>query len=156
MRNHSIATMSPGTTRPDARHRQRGFTLVEILAALMVLSFGATALLVAIGAGIATQREADLKVQASEIVSIIEADIRNRWFAGEQTGAVLQDQMKVPLPGRRGITYSVRFTRNPEFPDEYLAAIEINWLDAGEQRGERYVRLVHRREPFAERIRRMK
>jgi prepilin-type N-terminal cleavage/methylation domain-containing protein len=145
-----------GSVRHGRGAGEGGFTLIEILAAILVLSIGVTSLLAVMGTGLTTHRESDLRVQASDAVRLVEADLVARLFAGEQTGADPRDLEDVPLAGRAGMRYSVKFRKNPTLPDEFLAEIDITWLEAGETRGESFARLIHREEPFSRRIQKLK
>ncbi len=152
-RMHRDDRQPAGAGRPA---RSEGFTLVEVLAAILVLSIGVTSLLAVMGTGLTTHRESDLRVQASDAVRLVEADLLSRLFAGEQTGADPRDLENVPLTGRPGMRYSVKFRKNPALTDEFLAEIEITWMEAGETRGESFARLIHRAEPFSRRIQKLK
>ena len=131
---------------------QSGFSLIEVLAALLILTFGVTALVGVFGVGMVTARRADLGFLSTGLVAEIEADLRARIAGDDLRDAALKDLGDVPVPGRPGLRYSVRLVRNPDVANEYLATIQIQWLEQGEARGEAFHRIVHRQESLSRRI----
>jgi type II secretory pathway pseudopilin PulG len=140
--------MADNTTNPQAG----GFTLVEILAALLILTFGVSALLGVFATGVVTERRADLGFQAAGLVAEVEADLRARIAGDDASDPPLKELIDIPVPGRPGLRYSVRLVRNPEVPNEYLASIQIAWMEQGDARGQTFHRIVHRQESLSRRI----
>src|SRR5688500_11463299 len=97
MASHTAGTASRTRHASRGEARNGGFTLIEVLAAILVLSIGITSLLAVMGTGLTTHRESDLRVQASDAVRLVEADLLSRLFAGDQTAADPRDLEDVPL-----------------------------------------------------------
>lgn len=136
-----------------------GFTLVEILLALMILLFGFTAVLGLLTFGAALSRTALLRTSAAAAVEAVVLDLEETLFplvegpgggeAGEPEEIVARD-----VPGLHDVVYSARARPNPDRPLEYRVDVELSWKTAGVRRQKRFTTLLVREIPFGERLRR--
>lgn len=139
--------------------RERGFTLVEMLAALGILLFGITALLGALSSSVGQRRTTDARLAAAalceEALFRIQAEaVRPR--AGGETEldlelATLEGQT---APGFPGMSWSAKVVTDDDRPELWLVRLSVHWLEAGEETGEEFLRVVPRQMPLAERVRR--
>ncbi|MCA8964608.1 MAG: type II secretion system protein [Planctomycetes bacterium] len=137
--------------------RERGFTLVEMLAALGILLFGITALLGALSQSVSQRRSTDARLAAAaladEIVHRLQHEaLRLRPDAESDLDvefATLADQEAPNFPG---MTWSVTTTRDDDRPDLWLADIKVTWLEEGEDTSEEFLRVLPRQLPLAQRV----
>lgn len=136
--------------------RERGFTLVEMLAALGILLFGITALLGALSQSVSQRRSTDARLAAAaladEIVHRLQHEaLRLRPDAESDLDvefATLADQEAPNFPG---MTWSVTTTRDDDRPDLWLADIKVTWLEE-EDTSEEFLRVLPRQLPLAQRV----
>ncbi len=127
----------------DPRDRARGFTLLEVLAALTVFLVGVVGILGLFATGLAIHRDAterQIRAQVTEEVRVrIEDRLRNA-PNGEPDLSAVKD---VPVEGRQNVFYSVRFAVDPEAPADaarggVLATVEVYTKDAAKKHGESF------------------
>lgn len=157
-------------SRARAAAARRGpasaFTLVEILAAMMILLMGMASVLGLLAFGAAMSRNAALKGAGAIAVEAVVADLEESFFPlvrDEETGewragepARIEDR---PVPGNPGLTYSAAGTPDPldDTPggaQRWRVDVVIRWTTSGEQRARTFRTLLLRQVPFGERLRR--
>jgi competence protein ComGC len=154
----------PGRLR-SARPRA-AFTLIEILAAMMILLLGMASVLGLLAFGAAMARNAALKTVGATAVEAVVADLEEtffplvrdeasrEWRAGEPKPVVDR-----PLPGHPGLFYSAVGTPDPrdDTPGGALrwrVEVVIRWTAGGERRAKTFETMLLRQVPFGERLRR--
>jgi prepilin-type N-terminal cleavage/methylation domain-containing protein len=143
-----------------------GFTLVEILAAMMILLLGMASVLGLLAFGAAMARNAALKGAGASAVEAVVADLEETFFPlvrDESTGdmragepAPVKDR---PVPGNPGLTYSASGVPDPldDTPGgarRWRVEVVIRWTAGGEQKTKTFKTLLLRQVPFGERLRR--
>ena len=141
--------------------RQGGFTLLELLIALGILSFGITALIGVLSVGVGTRRGAEMRTQAVLLSDQILHHIQERIFADHPIPQEFSDEQDLAIDpvvvdqidGFAGLRYSVSFVVDVERPDLVLAIIRVSWRDQGEDVGQEFRRILPRAAPFSYRVR---
>lgn len=140
--------------------RRGGFTLLEVLLAMVLLFVGMASILGLLSFGAGLARTAELRGASAESIESVLTDLEERLFPLERTedGAEVvgtpRDRVDEPVPGHPGLTYSTRSTPNPENPLEYRVDVEIRWSVSGTARTKSFTTLLLRQIPFGERLRR--
>lgn len=121
------------------RSKQAGFTLVEVLAAMMVLLVGMVGVFALFAASLDLQKEAtermDVALNLSAVMSQVQADLAERVEGKGKSASSLSGQT-FPVPGNKG--YSYRVTLEP-IPDDlsgrgFFCRVEIIARYRGEER----------------------
>ncbi len=135
--------------------RKGGFTIIEVVLAMGILVFGATAILGFLTFGAATTRQAQLRTAAASSLEAVIADVDRHLFPVED-GVVGEPKAfeNRPVPGVPGAIYSATPTMNPERPGEYRIDVELSWESAGVRRSKKIQLLRLRELTFGERLRR--
>lgn len=140
--------------------RRGGFTLLEVLLAMVLLFVGMASILGLLSFGAGLARTAELRGASAEAIESVLTDLEERLFPLERdaSGADVvgepRDRVDAPVPGHPGLTYSTRSTPNPENPLEYRVDVEIRWSVSGTARTKSFTTLLLRQIPFGERLRR--
>lgn len=140
---------------PSRRAERAGFTLIEVVLAMGILVFGATAILGFLTYGAATTRQAQLRSAAASALEAVVADVDRHLFPfedGELGEPVVLENREVP--GAPGVIYSARAFQNPERENEYRVDVELSWKSAGVRRAKEVQLLRLRELEFGERLRR--
>lgn len=137
-------------TRPDRRDRAAGFSLLEILIAMMILAIGAASVLSLFAAAASTHRRALDRTQAALIAERVLAEARAR-YAGDQTASSLSAELRRDLPERFGEYGWDVFLWRPATgrgdggegdaewdPDELLVRVSVSWRRSGRGRAESF------------------
>lgn len=145
------------------QHARAGFTLLEVVLAIGVLTLGMGALLGMLTFGAALTKTAALRAASAAALESVMADLEVGLFPLEEDGRV-GDPIVIeerPLPGELAIVYSARATpleegpRTPQGdPLEYRLDLTMSWTAGGGQRSKTYTTIVLREVPFGERMRR--
>jgi prepilin-type N-terminal cleavage/methylation domain-containing protein len=141
-----------------------GFTLLEVMLAMGILTLGATAILGLLTFGAAVTRAAELRSSGAAASDAVLADLEEHLFPMEEDGSAGKPSQIVdrPVPGSPGIVYSA--TSIPILdgaitsagqPLEYRVDVTLAWQAGGVQRGRTFTTLLLRQIPFGERMRRM-
>lgn len=115
----------------SARH-EHGFTLIEMLAAMMILAFGLTTLLGVFSSGLATEQNAEILRDASRLATTVRESIEEQGLLGD-VGAAVPD----PIRDRRdpafpGLAYDVDFEAVGEDASaEVFVTVTVRWLRGG-------------------------
>ena len=137
-----------------------GFTLLEVLVALGMLTVGLTTLLGALALGAGTRRGAEMRVRASLLADAVLQRVENELLADHPLPAEWKDGRELAIPatdetaadGFPGMVYRVSFTASDERPELVLVEVRVAWRDAGENEGETFVRILPRSVPMARRV----
>ncbi len=149
-------TSIPGRRIAAAR---AGFTLIEILLALMILLFGFTAVLGLLTFGAGLSRTALLRTSAAAAVEAVVLDLEETLFplvegpGGGEAGEPAEIVGRL-VPGVPDVVYGARAVQNPDRPLEYRVDVELSWKTSGVRREKRFTTLLVRQIPFGERLRR--
>lgn len=109
-----------------------GFTLVEMLAAMMILAFGITTVLGVMSAGLATERNSELIRDASRLATAVREDLEHGGMAGTRDEAELQDIIGGRLPDFPDLQYDLRYeTVDLDGRVDYVCRIRVRWLRGG-------------------------
>ena len=139
-----------------------GFTLMEVMLAMVVLMIGMSVLLSLLTFGAAVTRTAALRTTSSTAIEAVVHDLEECLFPLQPDGSA-GDPVPIegrPVPGAPGTIYSATATPNPdgphdgEVPLEYRVEVEVRWKASGVQRARRYETILLREIPFGERLRR--
>lgn len=137
-----------------------GFTLVEMLAAIAILSFGMTGLVALLNAGVDTRSGAELRDRAVRAADAVYIEIEHRTLSsltsqqpGEETAPEeLAPVVLDPVPGYPRLKARVAFDEDPDYPDLVLARATITWQNAGFGAGVTFQRILYRGASFPARV----
>lgn len=137
-----------------------GFTLLELLVALGLLVFGATALIGAMSVGVDSRRGTEMRARAVLCAGQVLQHAAERlldahplppdWESADEL-AIPAEEVEV-VDGFPGMRYSVSWTTSPERPDLVLATVRLSWRDQGADAGEVFQRLLPRARPLSRRV----
>ncbi len=115
--------------RPGECDSARGFTLVEMLAALGILLFGVTALVGALSSSMAGRRTSEAKLQMSAIADQVVLRLQQEAIVDDpETGLPrFVPQQAQPVQGFPGMTWSATAVVDPVRPDLWLVQIDVSW-----------------------------
>ncbi|MCA8942034.1 MAG: type II secretion system protein [Planctomycetes bacterium] len=141
------------------RRDQTGFTLVEMLFAIGILTFGITSLIGVLSVGVSTRRTAEQRVRSAYTVDAVVQRIEQELLADIAFDPMAEDdELDLPALERQhsddygGIDYTVRLSADPDYPELVLATIRVAWLEQGESYAQVYRRLMRREKPFPQRV----
>jgi prepilin-type N-terminal cleavage/methylation domain-containing protein len=143
--------------------RRGGFTLLEVMLAMALLTLGMTSILGLLTFGAALTRTAALRTTSASAVTAVIADLEEHLFPLEPDGSVGEPQpiTSRAVPAAPGVVYSASATANPDgpltaagTPLEYRVDIELAWEAGGVERKRKYTTLLLRQVTFGERMRR--
>ncbi|MCC6784423.1 MAG: prepilin-type N-terminal cleavage/methylation domain-containing protein [Planctomycetes bacterium] len=149
---------------PAPRAGEQGFTLLEVLVALGMLTIGLTTLLGALALGAGTRRGAEMRVRASLLADQVLQHVENELLAEHPLPEDWEKDADLAIPaandgeaaaalaGFPGMAWRASFTTSAERPESVLVRIEISWRDDGENDGETFVRILPRSVPLARRV----
>lgn len=137
--------------------RTAGFTLVEMLVALAILTLGVTSLLRALSDSVSLRRSADARSRVAESVEdlvhrIAATGIRRRADAESDLDLELALPPAVPVEGFPGLELQATMIANEQRLDVWLLQIDASWVDAGEAMTERFLRVLPRQLPLRARV----
>lgn len=155
----------PPTSRSaDLRGDRRGFTLVEVVLAMMILLIGMTTIIGLLSFGAAMSKTATLRTHAANSVEAVLLDLEEHLFplvlvdgvevAGEPTEIVDR-----AVPGYPALTYTAVATPDPDElggpgpPLEYRVDVELSWSSQGARQKKSFTTILLREVPFGERLR---
>lgn len=109
--------------------RTAGFTLVEMLAALMILLLGVTALVGALSASVGNRRTSDARHEMSALCDLAvhrvqQEAVRADAGSGVPQFVALRDQ---EAPGFPGMLWSATATADEARPELWLVQIDVRW-----------------------------
>ena len=128
----SSSEATPAKPAPDA-----GFTLIEVLVALGVLSLGIASAIALFAAATASHKRAIHRTNAAAMAEQALSDVETALATGAEA---MQLQEAPPFEGIRqdfpGYNISLRFLVGVEGADEILAEVTIGWVVGGRDRTE--------------------
>lgn len=134
-----------------ATDRQRGFTLIEMMVALAILLVGVTSLLAALAGAVDLRRSSEAQAEAGRVAdqALLAVQQQIRRQPGDDALALqLPQLLDQPVPALPGMSYSVRYTREPDRFDVVLVEIDVRWREQGEDMRQRFHRLLPLQEPL--------
>ncbi len=135
------------------KRREAGFTLLEILAALMILALGVTTALGVFARGLSIEQGAELVHDSGRLASLVQERYRNEGILGK-VGQALPPEVRGALePGFPGMKYDLSVKVDPENASRVFLDLRVRWLRGGEEVGERYRFPMRRALPLSARIR---
>src|SRR5262245_3520419 len=138
-----------------------GFTLIEMLMALLILAVGVTTLLLALGDSMSVRRGTDARLLAAQAV----ADFVHRVQAtGLQRRADAQSDLDIELAptaaatveGFPGVRLQATMEQDADQPFVWLLRIRATWAERGEEASEEFLRVLPRQLPLGARIQRFR
>ena len=141
--------------RQTPRASRAGFTLIEVMLAVGILAFGASAIIGMLTVGASLTRTAELRTSAASSLEAVLDDIGHELFRledGELTGPhAIVDRA---VPDAPGVIYSATARQNPAQPKEYIVDVDLRWEASGVRRKKRFQTLKLKEISFGERLRR--
>jgi len=121
--------MAERCERPGEGDATRGFTLVEMLAALGILLFGVTALVGALSSSMAGRRTSEAKLQMSAIADQVVLRLQQEAIVDDPATGLPRfvPQQAQPVQGFPGMTWSATAVADPARPDLWLVRIDVAW-----------------------------
>lgn len=160
----ALAAARPRRVPDPAR---AGFTIVEVVCAMLILMIGMSAILGLLSFGAGMARTAELRTDVAQSIEAVMADLEDTLFpleldeAGREVAGEPEDVVDREVPGHPDLVYSARATPNPEtlaadYPGlpEYRVDVEVAWKEGGRTRTKSFKTLLLREVPFGERMRR--
>ena len=132
--------------RTDCCQPEQGFTLVEMMLALMILVFGITAVANSMLTGIGLRRGTEMRFRATALVTQAVHRIQEVEFPRyADPSESLQGFTVEDPPGYPGMKYIVEYVTDQEQPGVVLAKIQVSWREQGQNVGETFRRILIRR-----------
>ena len=136
---------------------ERGFTLVEMLAALGILLFGVVALIGSLSTSVAQRRTTDARHELSALCDfavhrVCQDAIRLRDGASTPLDLEFAPLLDQDAPGFAGMRWSATAVVDETRPDLWLVRIEVRLLEAGETVDAVFLRVVPRQAPLRDRV----
>lgn len=128
------------TRRRESMRLEAGFTLVEVLVALMVLLTGMVGVFALFAAALELQKEAterlDVAMNLSAVMSQVQSDLSERMEGKDAKGAESLNGETFPVPGNEGYRYRVTLEPIPDDPSGrgFLCKVVILARHRGEER----------------------
>lgn len=156
MSEFSTNHRSPGNGRPDA-----GFTLLELLIAMAILTFGITTLLGVLSVGVGTRRTAEMRGRAVVLADRILHDLQRSTLAEHPIPTdpdwvaedlAIESEVVEVIDGFPGMRYTASYTTDQARPDLVLVTVRVAWNEQGEEQGVELKRILPRQVPFSRRV----
>ncbi len=129
-----------------------GFTLVEILAALLLLSIGVTGVMGVLASGIATEQSGELIRDASRLALAVRDQLAHDGSLGAAHEPLPQAVEGASHPDYPFLTYSLAFEGDPDLGPQVLVTITVGWMERGEAVTDEYRFFMSRQYPLSRRI----
>ena len=125
------------------RHRQDGFTLLEVMAALVILLAGVVGILGLFASGLAMHRNATQNAtvaQASEDVRVRVKEYVEDAIAQNAQLLEIPPLEKVPIPGYPRYFYDATFVADDELGPQagVMTTLRVYTVDAGREKGQTF------------------
>ncbi|MFQ5506903.1 MAG: prepilin-type N-terminal cleavage/methylation domain-containing protein [Planctomycetota bacterium] len=133
--------------------RRGGFTLVEMLAALVILAFGITAILGVFSGGIRTEQSSELIRQASLLAERIQEELANEDRLGKPSEALPGPVRNRTHRDYPNLVYDLDYYSDGQASDRLIVRVTVHWLRRGEGMAEVYSFRMPRERPLSARIR---
>lgn len=137
-----------------------GFTLLELLVAMGILTLGVTTLLGVMTVGVDSRRSAEMRARAVTLAGRILQDVQRGHLAEHPLPEEYRDPGELAIPrlvveevdGEPKLRYTVDFASAEERADLVLVTVRVAWLEQGAEQGVALQRLLPRQVPFAQRV----
>ncbi|MDE0959327.1 MAG: type II secretion system protein [Planctomycetota bacterium] len=129
------------------QHKESGFTLLEVVVALGILTVGVSAAISLFAAGTASHRRAVDRIRAIEVSEVVLSALEGTIRDGATVTDLIQNPPWQPLISRwPGISVEVRYGTVPkvDFTDELLVEIHVQWISRGLDSEEVFRQIVPR------------
>ena len=141
----------------SAQGQAEGFTLAEMLAALLILLLGVTALLGAMTSSVAQRRSTDAMLEAQALcdhalLRLQHESVRRKAGAGTDLELELVPLQDQTAPGFPGMTWSGKAIEDENRPDVWLIKLEFKWLESGDYRLAEFLRILPKQLPLRDRV----
>ncbi|MCC7510911.1 MAG: prepilin-type N-terminal cleavage/methylation domain-containing protein [Planctomycetes bacterium] len=144
---------------------RKGFTLIEVLMALTIMLVGVVGIYAVFAVGLVSHKRAVDNTAAANLAASLFDDIAANydvWYYDndrngipdlaerDRNGNDIGDLYDVdnnsrplnPVPYRRGYSYTIKYERHPDVPQELLVMVQVFWKQAGEQKAEPFQRSI--------------
>lgn len=143
------------------RARAAGFTLVEMLVALSILTVGITTLLAALGDSMALRASADARLIAAQAVEelvhrVATGGVRRRADAVTDLDLELNLPAEIEVSGYAGMRLLPTLTESKDRFDVWLLTIRAVWQERGQPIEELFLRVLPRQLPLGARVQRFR
>ena len=126
------------------RRSPGGFTLMEILAAFMILSLGVTSVLGILTSTVSRERAAVMRGRIGEAIPFVTELVREHVARPGEPEPIARR----PVPGFPGLYFLAAFTPLQDWYNEYVARIGLTWQQGGAARVEQFVLILSGAEPY--------
>lgn len=111
--------------------RSEGFTLIEMLAAMMILAFGITTVLGVLSSGLATEHNSELIRDASRLATAVREEIEHGRLLPEE-GRQLEPIEGGRLPAFPDLKYDLTYeTCVFDGREDVVCKVRVRWLRGG-------------------------
>ena len=129
-----------------------GFTLVELMAALMILVFGITAVIGGFSTGISTEQQGELVRDAARLANAVQEKLLNEGGLGLASEAVPDPVRGASLLDHRYLVYDLDYQEDRILEARLLVTLTVRWLRRGEAAREEFKFFLPRGRSLAQRI----
>lgn len=125
--------------------REAGFSLLEVLIAMLILSIGSASLLALFAAGASTHRKSIDRTHAALLAERVFSEVRAAYTVGMEAEAVLEalaGRIPEDIDGYRHEIF-LAHPLNPDWAeDELFARVTVRWRESGQDRAEAFQTVV--------------
>ncbi len=139
--------------RVHSKGRSGGFTLIEILIAMMILVFSVSTLLAGFMQGIATEQESELLRDASRLAAAVQEKLVSEDILGKDTANLPEPVRGAILPEFPGLSYDLDFEGGLFTGAPVYVTLRVIWLRRGEAMYETFRFPLPKGRPLPVRIR---
>jgi len=132
-------------TRTHGHARGGGFSLLEVLIAMLILSVGSASLLSLFAAAASTHRKAVDRTHAALVAERVLAEVRHLYVPGRQPQAIIEELAKrLPeeIDGYRHETRAFHPRGDAWSEAELFAMVTVRWRESGLERAETFHMLL--------------
>ena len=132
-------------TRLSGHARGGGFSLLEVLIAMLILSIGSASLLSLFAAAASTHRKAVDRTHAALVAERVLAEVRHLYVPGRQPQAIIEELVKrLPeeIDGYRHETRAFHPKGEAWSEAELFAMVTVRWRESGLERAETFQMLL--------------
>jgi type II secretion system protein I len=121
------------------RHQSQGFTLLEVMIAMLILSVGAASILSLFAAAASTHRRAVDRTRAALVAERVLGEARVLYAPGKEPGEIVEE-LKKRLPAEIDgyLHETVLFHPEGWKADELVARVMVRWRQSGAERSETF------------------
>lgn len=138
-----------------------GFTLVEMMVALMIMTVGITSLLLSLGESMSVRTSSDARLIAAEAVEelvhqVTTTGVRRRADAETDLDVELAVPAEIAVPGYATMRLLPSLVETEDHRDPALLRIRAVWLERGEPVEQEFLRVLPRQLPLGVRVKRFR